>query len=161
MRKDKGFSLIELLIVIAVILIIVAIAIPNLIRSRMSANEASAIASLKSINTAQVTYTVMYPHLGYADTLSKLGQSANPLDPPTPAKSQILDWLLGCTAAVCTRSGYDFSIVPVGAPMVTDYDSFGVPLTVGVTGMRGFCSNPAGRTMIDLNGSTSCTIDLQ
>src|SRR5207244_10060993 len=72
MRKSRGFSLIELLIVVAIILILAAIAIPSLLRSRISANEASAVGSLRSINTAQVTYNVAYPDVGYADSLTKL-----------------------------------------------------------------------------------------
>jgi prepilin-type N-terminal cleavage/methylation domain-containing protein len=161
MRNEKGFSLIELLIVIAVILIIVAIAIPNLIRSRMSANEASAVASLKTINTAQITYSVMYPTIGFADNLSKLGQSANPFDPPTPAKSQILDWLLGCNSPTCERSGYSFSIVPTGAGMITYYEAYAVPQVIGTTGIRGFCTSSLSKMTVDLNGGTACTIDLQ
>jgi prepilin-type N-terminal cleavage/methylation domain-containing protein len=67
--KQKGFSLIELLIVVAIILIIAAIAIPNLLRARMAANEASAVASLRTINTAEVTYNTGYPTVGYATAL--------------------------------------------------------------------------------------------
>ena len=73
-NKQKGFSLIELLIVVAIILIIAAIAIPNLLRSKMAANEASAVGSLRTLNTACVSYSTSYG--GYPDTLAKLGPAA-------------------------------------------------------------------------------------
>src|SRR5439155_14540680 len=75
LKKQKGFSLIELLIVVAIILIIAAIAIPNLLRSRMAANEASAVGSIRSINTAAVTYSSTYPAAGYPANLKNLGTS--------------------------------------------------------------------------------------
>src|SRR6516225_9369981 len=76
MKKQKGFSLIELLIVVAIILIIAAIAIPNLLRSRMAANEASAVGSLRSLNTAEVTYQTTYQNVGFTTTLANLGGAA-------------------------------------------------------------------------------------
>src|SRR3974377_2117284 len=76
-NKKKGFSLIELLIVVAIILIIAAIAIPNLLRSRIAANEASAVGSLRTLNTAQITYNTTYPTAGFACTLAAMGPPAS------------------------------------------------------------------------------------
>jgi type IV pilus assembly protein PilA len=77
MRKQKGFSLIELLIVVAIILIIAAIAIPNLLRARIAANESSAVSSIRTMNTAMVTYQSTYPTVGYAASTPVLGPSAS------------------------------------------------------------------------------------
>src|SRR5512140_3820930 len=98
MRKQKGFSLIELLIVVAIILIIAAIAIPNLPRSRMAANESAAAQTIRTLNTAEVSYSTTYAQVGYADTLAELGPSTDCTDPTTVKSTSacLIDAVLGC-----------------------------------------------------------------
>jgi prepilin-type N-terminal cleavage/methylation domain-containing protein len=160
MRREKGFSLIELLIVVAIILILAAIAIPNLMKSRISANEASAVASLRTINTAETSYVIAYPNLGYADTLLKLSTPVGGA-PASSTAAGLLDWVLGCPAQPCRKSGYDFAIInAVGTP-VNSYSLTAVPGVVGQTGFRGFCSDQVTIVRFDQNGGTNCTGTLQ
>ena len=137
--KQSGFSLIELLVVVAVILIVAAIAIPNLLRSRMAANEASAVASLRSINTSQAVYQTTFGP-GYANTLVELsdgGTPANclPPNPPVATSSCLIDAAL----ASGTKSGYAFTYVPVtSGGAVASYSVTGDPISAGGTGQRHF-----------------------
>jgi len=135
--KQRGFSLIELLIVVAIILIIAAIAIPNLLRARIAANESSAVASVRTINTAEITYNSTYPTQGYAATLAALGPDANPCTP-----SSVNACLIDSQLATGAKSGYNFAATG-GAPQNganTNYYATATPVTVNQTGIRSFCS---------------------
>ena len=160
MHREAGFSLIELLIVVAIILVIAAMSVPNLVKSRLAANEASAVSSLRTINTAQTTYSITYPNQGYADNLAKLGAPAGGA-PVGPNNAALLDWVLGCANQPCQKSGYQFSILnPSGTP-VSAYSSNGVPVIPGTTGVRGFCGSQLTVIMYDPQGGANCTKPIQ
>jgi prepilin-type N-terminal cleavage/methylation domain-containing protein len=154
-KKQKGFSLIELLIVVAIILIIAAIAIPNLLRARIAANEASAVGSIRSVVTAEVTYSSTWG-TGFSTNLTKLG-GANPCT-ASAATACLIDQVL----AGGSKSGYTIA-APGGAIVAGITQTFAasaVPITLGQTGQRSFCSDESGVVRFDPTGVTVAATDV-
>jgi len=149
MRRLRGFSLIELLIVVAVILIIAAIAIPSFLRSRLRANEASAVASLRVINSAAVTYSITYN--GFPALLTNLG-GASPCT-ATPVTACLIDDNL----AQGIKSGYTFVWTGDGSVPSVAFGLTSTPQAVGSTGQRMFCTDQGGVIHYDPSGA-GCTL---
>jgi type IV pilus assembly protein PilA len=159
----NGFTLMELLIVIAIILILMLMAIPTIGVMKKNANETSAINSLRAITQAEIQYESTYPASGYSCTLGALGG-----DPasgvPTPTGAQLLQSDL----ASGYKSGYNFAIgnctkvTIAGTDRITGYTLTAVPAAVGKTGNRGFCTDQfGGAPKYDATGGTNCTQPLQ
>lgn len=144
-NKQKGFSLIELLIVVAIILIIAAIAIPNLLRSKMAANEASAVGSLRTMNTASVAYSTTYG--SYPGGLASLGPSTS----PSSTAADLIDSALMSG----TKSGYKFTFTSP-APY-QQYSITASPITGNVTGQRYFFTDQSGVIRVNLSTTASST----
>lgn len=139
-RPQQGFSLIELLIVVAIILVIAAIALPNLIKSRMAAHEASAVNSIRTYTSANVTYSALCPGVGYPATLADLGPGGG----ACAGGANLVDPILGSAAP--TKAGYSFTYTPTSGDGLTNtnYVLNGNPVAVGVTGQRYFFCNETG-----------------
>ena len=161
LRSSRGFSLIELLIVVAIILIIAAIAIPNLLRARIASNEASATNSIRTINTAEFAYNAAYPDNGYAPTLANLGGAA-PCS-PSPAAACLLDNVLA-TAVLGSngKSGYIFAatgVLPGPGGTLRSFVSGTSPINYNITGVRNFCSTEYGVIRFDPGSGGSVPVN--
>jgi type IV pilus assembly protein PilA len=162
-HDEAGFTLMELLIVMAVILILMLVAIPSLLNMTIHAHETSALASLHAIQDAEVQYTSTYPANGFACTLAALGGTAGS-GPPSPQAAQLLQG----TLAAGLKDGYVFNLTNCtkaqGAnnqDIFTSYEVTAVPQTVGRTGNRGFCMDMTGEIKVDMAGGTNCSVSLQ
>jgi type IV pilus assembly protein PilA len=161
-RHEFGFTLVELLIVMSVILIIMAIAIPGMQKAVIKANETSAVSSVRMLTTMENEYSSNYPQHGFACSLTALGGKAGS-GAPTPESAQLINEDL----ASGSKSGYTFTITGCNKQTINNVDQYNsyqinaVPNSVGHTGNRGFCSDENGQIHYDPKGGTNCTELLQ
>jgi len=151
--RQAGFSLIELLIVVAIILIIAAIAVPSFLSSRMAANEASAVESLRTVQSSLTAYAITYPAIGYAALLTDLGDGGTSPCNPTPIQACMIEG----TLANGTKSGYVITYVQNASNTPSSaYTLNADPISRGSTGRRSFFTNTPG--VIRFNTAAAATL---
>lgn len=152
MAPERGFSLIELLITVAIILVVAALSIPSLLNSRIAADEAGAVAALRMLNSAQITYNSSYPSIGFASSLSNLGGSN--CSPPSSTGACLID----TTLAAGIKSGYSFALPPSslsGTP-ASSYQFIASPALSGYSGVRYFCSYADAVVRVSQTAISNC-----
>jgi type IV pilus assembly protein PilA len=160
--RANGFTLMELLIVIAIILILMLMAIPTIGSLRKYAYQTSAVKSLQTLAQAELQYESTFPANGYACSTTALGGDVAS-GPPTPTAAQIIQSDL----ASGYKSGYVFTIsncpkvTANGTDRFTGYQVTAVPQTLGKTGDRGYCMDQNGVIKQDPAGGTNCTQPIQ
>jgi len=149
--KEQGFALIELLVVVAIILVIAAISIPNLLRSKMEANEASAVATMRTLNTVAIVYSTLYG--AYPVALTNLG----PATTPSSTSADFVDSMLAKDPAI--KSGYTFTWTAVTSSSgpIVGYTLVATPVTKGSTGQRGFFTDATGVIRSDPSGTATAS----
>jgi type IV pilus assembly protein PilA len=152
MRRDKGFSLIELLIVVAIILIIAGVAVPSFLRSRLLANESSAVASVRTLNTAQVSYNSAYPTVGFASVLTSLAGTCTGASAPTSTGACLID----STLSSGTKNGYVFALSGASGSPATAYQVVASPTGPNQTGVHYFCSYADAVVRVSMSAIPTC-----
>jgi type IV pilus assembly protein PilA len=162
-HTEEGFTLIELLIVMSIMLILMALAVPQLLKLKKQANQLSATQTMGAIGKAEAGYSSAYPSNGYACTLAALGGDPK-AGAPSAQASQFLDPQLASTGQ---KAGYIFAITNCTKVTVNNQDTYtsfeitGVPQTVGKTGDNGYCSDENNIVKVDPTGGTNCTQNIQ
>ncbi len=141
-----GFSLVEVLVVVMIILVIAAIAVPSFVHARMSANEAAAVASMKTIHTAEVLYAMQYPDLGYAPNLQYLGTNDSTCETVSRTNSCII---MDEALTSGRKSGYVFQITGDGQLPSANYTLTAEPESSGISGRCGFTASQGGDIMVN------------
>jgi type IV pilus assembly protein PilA len=162
-EADAGFTLIELLIVMSIMLILMALAVPQMLKLKKHANETSAIQTMRTIGQAEISFNSSYPGSGFACPLSVLGGDPKS-GAPSAQTAQLIDPALASTSQ---KSGYTFAVtcgtkVTINNQDVyTSYEITGVPQAIGKTGDNGYCSDENNIVKVDPAGGTNCTQSIQ
>ncbi|MDP9039613.1 MAG: type II secretion system GspH family protein [Acidobacteriota bacterium] len=160
---EEGFTLIELLIVMSIMLILMALIVPQVTRMKKTANQTSAVQSMRAIGQAEIGFNSAFPTAGYACTLQALGGDPKSGAPSAQA-AQLLDPQLAATGQ---KSGYTFAITNCTKVTVNNQDTYtsyqvtAVPQAPGKTGDLGYCSDENNIIKADPAGGTNCTQPIQ